>query len=69
MAAETKVLTPTQLATKLAGADSAERVAKAFIRPFLRKHYTRKPDQRGSAWNLTPDQVKAVTAAWKKRQS
>lgn len=66
---KTSTMTPTQLAAKLAGADAAERVAKAFVRPYLRRHFARKPDQQGTSWNLTPDQVKAVTAAWKKRQA
>jgi len=62
-------LTPTQLATKLAGADSSERVAKAFVRPYLRRHFARAKDAKGTSWNLTPAQIKAVTDAWKKHQA
>ena len=62
-------MTPTALATKLAGADSAERVAKAFVRPYLRRHFARAKDAKGTSWELSPAQVKAITAAWKKRQT
>jgi hypothetical protein len=67
--AEVKTLTPTQLATKLAGADSSDRVAKAFVRPFLRRHFARAKDAKGTSWNLSAAQVKAVTEAYKKRQA
>ena len=64
--AEVKTMTPNQLATKLAGKDNADKVAKAFVRPFLRRNFSRKADAKGSSWYLTPEQVKAVTAAWRK---
>ena len=62
-------MTPTALATKLAGADNADRVAKAFVRPYLRRHFARAKDAKGTSWEMNPAQVKAVTAAWKKRQA
>jgi len=65
----TTTTTPTELAKALAGADSAERVAKAFVRPYLRRHFARAKDAKGTSWNLTPAQVKAVKEAWKKRQA
>jgi hypothetical protein len=65
----TATTTPTKLAASLAGADSADRVAKAFVRPYLRRHFARSKDAKGTSWELTPTQVKAVRAAWKKRQA
>jgi hypothetical protein len=62
-------VTPNQLAAKLAGSENAERVGKAFVRPFLRRHYTRDAALKGSAWNLTDEQRDAVTAAYKARQA
>ena len=67
MATETKTMTPTQLAAKLAGADNADKVAKTFVRPFLRKNFARKDEARGTSWTLNAAQVKAVTEAWKAR--
>lgn len=61
-------MTPNQLAAKLAGADQAERLGKAFVRPFLRRHYARDAALKGSSWTLTDEQVKALTAAFKARQ-
>jgi hypothetical protein len=60
-------LTPTQLAAELAGDDNATTVAKAFVRPFLRKNFTR--EVKGTAWYLTDDQVKAVREAYAARQA
>lgn len=60
-------LTPTSLAAKLAGKDNAEKVAKTFVRPYLRRHFARNADQKGTSWVLTPAQVKDVTAAYKAR--
>jgi len=62
-------MTPNQLAAKLAGDSDAERIGKAFVRPFLRRHYTRDATQKGSSWNLTDEQRDAVTACYKARQS
>jgi hypothetical protein len=67
MAAEPKMVTPTQLATELAGKDNAEKVAKTFIRPFLRRQYKRDVETHGTSWFLDPSQVKAVKEAWNKR--
>lgn len=64
MAATT--MTPTQVAEKLAGKEKAQKVAKAFVRPFLRKNYARKAEAKNTSWILTPAQVKAVTEAYKK---
>jgi len=61
-----KTMTPTELAISLAGKDSADRVAKAFVRPYLRRHFARAKDAKGTSWNLTPAQIKAVREAWKK---
>lgn len=61
-------LTPNALAASLAGSDNADRIGKAFVRPFLRRHYTRDAQVKGSSWNLTPEQIAAVTAAYKARQ-
>jgi hypothetical protein len=66
---EVNNMTPNQLAAKLAGSDNAERIGKAFVRPFLRRHYARDDSLRGSSWNLTDEQIKLVTAAWKARQA
>ena len=65
--ASTKTLTPTQLAESLAGKDSAGRIAKAFVRPYLRRHFARAKDAKGTSWNLTAAQVKAVSEAYKAR--
>ena len=62
-------MTPNQLAGKLAGTDNADRIGKAFVRPFLRKHYARDDSLRGSSWNLTDEQIKLVTLAFKARQA
>jgi len=67
MATTTKELTPTQLATQLAGADNAAQVAKAFVRPYLRRHFARAKDAKGTGWYLTPAQVKAIREAYKAR--
>jgi hypothetical protein len=67
MADTTKTLTPTQLATSLAGADNAAQVAKAFVRPFLRKNFARAKDAKGTSWYLTAAQVKAVKEAYAAR--
>jgi len=61
-------MTPNTLAAKLVGSDNAERIGKAFVRPFLRKHYARDGSLKGSSWNLTDEQVALVMAAWKARQ-
>ena len=62
-------MTPNQLATKLAGAPNAERIGKAFVRPLLRRHFTRDATAKGSSWNLTDEQIKVVTLAWKAKQA
>ncbi len=62
-------MTPNNLAAKLAGADEADRLGKAFVRPFLRRHYARDAELKGSAWTLTDEQVAAVTSAYKARQA
>lgn len=62
-------MTPNQLAAKLAGDTNSEKVGKAFVRPFLRKHYARDTSAKGTSWNLTDEQRDAVTAAFKARQS
>jgi hypothetical protein len=62
-------LTPTQLATQLAGADNATQLAKAFVRPYLRRHFARAKDAKGTSWHLTAAQVKAVREAYKARQA
>ena len=63
-----ETMTPNQLAAKLAGSDNAERVGKAFVRPFLRRHFTRDASQKGTSWQLTYVQIATVTAAYKARQ-
>lgn len=68
MATKTQ-MTPKELATKLVGSDDAEKFAKTFIRPYLRKHFARNDEQRGTSWTLTEEQVKAVTDAYKARQA
>ena len=67
--ADVKTMTPTQLATKLAGADNAEKVAKTFVRPYLRKHFTRSSDSKGTSWVLNAAEIKAVSDAYKARQA
>ena len=67
MTASVKTMTPSQLAEKLAGKENAAKVAKTFVRPFLRKNFTRKSEAMNTSWFLTPAQVKAVTDAWKAR--
>lgn len=62
-------MTPTALAAKLAGKDEAAKVAKTFVRPYLRKHFARAKDAKGTSWNLTTAQVKAVTDAYKARKA
>jgi len=62
-------MTPNQLAAKLAGQENAERIGKAFVRPFLRKHFTRDVSLNGSSWNLTDEQIKLITDAYKARQA
>lgn len=62
-------ITPNQLAGKLAGEANAERIGKAFVRPFLRRHYTRDAASKGSSWYMTDEQIAAVTAAYKARQN
>lgn len=62
-------MTPNTLAGKLAGASNAERVGKAFVRPFLRRHYARDAAAKGSSWYMTDEQIAAVTAAYKARQN
>lgn len=66
--AETQ-MTPTALAAKLAGKENAEKVAKTFVRPYLRRHFARSDEQRGTSWTLSADQVKAVTDAYKARKA
>ena len=61
-------MTPNQLAASLAGAENAERIGKAFVRPFLRRNYTRDASLRGTSWALTDEQRDSVTAAFKARQ-
>ena len=60
-------MTPNQLATKLGGADNATALGKAFVRPYLRRHFARDAKAKGTSWELTPAQIKAVTAAYKAR--
>jgi hypothetical protein len=67
--ADVKTMTPTELATKLAGADNAEKVAKTFVRPYLRKHFARSSEARGTSWVCDADQIKAVTDAYKARKA
>ena len=62
-------MTPNQLAAKLAGADNAEKIGKTFVRPFLRKHFVRADEAKGTSWELNPEQIKAVTAAYKARKA
>jgi hypothetical protein len=64
-----KTMTPTELATKLAGKDSAEKVAKTFIRPYLRRNFARSPEARATSWALTPEMIKAVSDAYKARKA
>lgn len=64
-----EVITPTSLAAKLAGKDNAEKVAKTFVRPYLRKHFARNDEQRGTSWALTAEQVKAISDAYKARKA
>lgn len=61
-------MTPNQLAAKLAGNDASERVGKAFVRPFLRRYYTRDASVKGTSWVLTDEQIAAVTSAYKARR-
>lgn len=67
--ANTKTMTPTELAATLAGKDQAEKVAKTFVRPYLRRHFARTSEARGTSWTLTPDQVKAISDAYKARKA
>lgn len=60
-------MTPTELATKLAGSDNAGKVAKTFVRPYLRKHYARGANAKGTSWKLTPKQAQEITKAFKAR--
>lgn len=69
MATTQKTMTPNQLAEKLVGKENAEKVAKAFVRPFLRRNFTRGSEAKGSSWTLDAKQIKAVTDAWKKAHS
>ena len=62
-------MTPTELATKLGGKDNAEKLAKTLVRPYLRKHFARTAEQRGTSWDLTPEAIKAVTDAYKARKA
>lgn len=62
-------MTPNQLAAKQVGKDSADAHAKRFIRPFLRRHYAREAALSGSSWTLSKEQVAALDAAHKARQS
>jgi hypothetical protein len=64
-----QALTPTQIASQLAGDENAAQVAKSFVRPYLRKHFTRSKEAKGTAWYLTADQVKAIRDAFKARQA
>lgn len=63
--ASTQTMTPTSLAASLAGKDNAAKVAKTFVRPYLRKNFARAKDAKGTSWTLTPAQVKAVREAYK----
>jgi len=60
-------MTPNALAEKLAGKDAASKVAKTFVRPFLRKNFPRAKDAKGTGWTLTTAQVRKVTDAYKAR--
>jgi hypothetical protein len=62
-------MTPNQLAATLAGTENAERVGKAFVRPFLRRNYTRDNALKGSSWDLSDEQIALVTSAWKAKQA
>ena len=62
-------MTPNALAAKFAGVENAERIGKAFVRPYLRKNFTRDATLNGSSWNLTAAQIAEVTAAWNARQN
>ena len=62
-------VTPNQLAAKLAGDANAERIGKTFVRPFLRRNYTRDASVKGQSWFLTDEQRDAVTAAYKAREA
>lgn len=60
-------ITPTALAEKLGGKDGAAKLAKTFVRPYLRRHFARAKDAKGTSWNLSAAQVKAITEAYKAR--
>lgn len=60
-------MTPNALAAKLVGAANAEQYGKAFVRPYLRKHFTRDVAIKGSGWTLDAKQIAEVTAAHKAR--
>ena len=64
-----KTITPTALAEKLAGKEQAEKVAKTFVRPYLRRNFARKDEARATSWALTPEMVKAVSDAYKARKA
>lgn len=61
-------VTPNQLAERLAGAANREKIGKTFVRPFLRKHYARDAQVKGSGWLLSDEQVAAVTSAYHARR-
>jgi hypothetical protein len=62
-------MTPNELAATLPGVgkENAEKVGKAFVRPYLRRHFARPAEAKGSSWTLDAEQVKAVRDAWKAR--
>jgi len=62
-------MTANELAAKLAGKENAEKVGKTFVRPFLRRNFARQAEAKGTTWELTPDMVKDVTAAYKARKA
>jgi len=69
MAKKATTVTPNDLAEKLAGAANREKVGKTFVRPFLRRHYSRDAATKGTGWLLTAEQADAVTAAYRARQN
>jgi hypothetical protein len=62
-------MTPNQLAGTLRDVTDAEKIGKSFVRPYLRKHFTRDETLKSSSWNLTPEQIAEVTAAWDAKQN
>jgi hypothetical protein len=62
-------MTPNELAAKLAGPENAEKIGKTFVRPYLRKHFTRPDEAKGTSWTLDAKTIKEVTDAYKARNA